>query len=332
MRRRQRAVALPNLAGAGSAGFSLAPPRRLTAPLSRPPPILLYCSRRIGANKQVAVRPGDVIRLAEQIIAFEVQALPPAPPNPAVAASNGTLAAAAAAEHVVAAMPAVSSALRIAGALEAAAAAAGHFPPGGAVYADLADRARQLMTAGEHSQAYALLLAGTMQQPWAGGLWAQLANLERQRARRAERGASFAAARAFYAAAAACFAALTPAGAGGALRAAAERAEGLARVYSGWAQQEMGLGHAGAARALFRAGVSAAREHPAGAAAAGAPRQLVAWAAREWKDGEASAAQRLCVEALEVEPGNAYALTLLGSIEVRLLDCYLSAPGGDSTG
>lgn len=156
-------------------------------------------------------------------------------------------------------------------------------------------------------------------------LWAQLANLERQRARQRERrgsasaaaspSGSYAIARAFFAAAAACFAALTPAWAGGALRAAAERAEGLTRVYASWGQLELQQQNVGAGRTLLRRGVGAAREHPAGAAAAGAPRLLVTWATREWRSGELVEAQRLCVEALDIEPANSFALTLLGSIE-----------------
>lgn len=158
----------------------------------------------------------------------------------------------------------------------------------------------------------------TTQPTNSAGLWAQLANTERQRARLGCRPGSFGAARAFYAAAADAFAAMTPATAGGALRCAAECAEGLSRVYSSWAQQELSLGHASAARTLFRMGISAAQQHPAGAVASGAPRQLVRWAGLEWKAGEAAAAQRLCVEALELEPRNAHALTLLGNIEVRV--------------
>lgn len=94
---------------------------------------------------------------------------------------------------------------------------------------------------------------------------------------------------------------------------------------------EMASGNADAARELFRAGVAAAGQHPSGAAAAGAARQLVTWAAREWKGGEAAAAQRLCVEALAVEPRNAHALTLLGTVVVRgLLACSwpANAAGG----
>ena len=361
---------------------------------------------RIEAHRQVTLRPGDVVSLAEPDISFEVAVAAPLPPAAAVAASNGAAAsaasvadaptpecAAAADQQAAATLPAVVAALRLAGALEAAAAEQGLFPPGGAVYADLADRVRQLMAAGSHDQAYVLLLAGVMQQPWAAGalmaarlrwggnaalvatsaappallcgcmvgaitlpaadaiplpmpfhslriqapfrtslptnsagLWAQLANTERQRARLGCRPGSFGAARAFYAAAADAFAAMTPATAGGALRCAAERAEGLSRVYSSWAQQELSLGHVSAARTLFRMGISAAQQHPAGAAAAGAPRQLVRWAGLEWKAGEAAAAQRLCVEALELEPSNAHALTLLGNIEVRMTErgaCYL---------
>mgnify|MGYP001810657452 CR=1 FL=1 len=301
------------------------------APFSSAP--LLSCRRLIQPGKEVPLRPGDLVSVAVPDIAFEVQVLPP--PTPAVAASNGTLAStaaalgaeappalegaaaeAAAAQQAAAAAPPVVAALRLCGALEAAAATQGQFPPGGAVYADLPDRARQLMTAGRHDQAYVLLLAGAMQKPWSGGLWAQLANLERQRARRGGGGGSYGVARAFSAAPAASFAALTPAWAGGALRAGAERAEGLVRVYSSWGQMEQGLGHASAGRTVLRRGLAAAREHPAGVAAAGAPRLLVSWAAREWKAGDGAEAQRLCVEALEAEPTNPFALTQLASIEV----------------
>lgn len=165
------------------------------------------------------------------------------------------------------------------------------------------------------------------------GLWAQLANAERHRARLGCRPGSFGTARAFFAAAADAFAALPGVSAGGALLAAAERAEGLSRVYSSWAQLELSLGHSDAARTLFRSGIAAARQHPAGAAAAGAPRQLVRWASLEWKAGEAAAAQRLCVEALELDPSNAHALTQLGTIEVgaallRTAGCVLRVGPG----
>jgi tetratricopeptide (TPR) repeat protein len=141
--------------------------------------------------------------------------------------------------------------------------------------------------------------------------------LERQRARRGERGGSYGAARAFFRAAAAAFGALGPAGAGGLLQAGAECAEGQSRVLSSWAQMELQLGHASSARTLFRLAIVAAREHPAGAAAAGAPRLLFIWAHKEWKAGEPAAAQRLCAEALELDPANAYALALLGNIEAE---------------
>lgn len=330
---------------------------------------------RIEEHRPVTLRPGDVICLAEHDIAFEVAVAAPPPPAPAAAASNGSdapapEASAAHAQQAVATRPAVVAALRLAGALEAAAAEQGLFPPGGAVAADVPDRVRQLMADGAHDQAYVLLLAGVMQQPWAAGalgavrraaskrcycvaccalsvrrrwhsqpgsstpsrhvahpcspsiapfltgLWAQLANAERHRARLGCRPGSFGTARAFFAAAADAFAALAPSSAGGVLLTAAERAEGLSRVYSSWAQLELSLGHSDAARTLFRSGIAAARQHPAGAAAAGAPRQLVRWASLEWKAGEAAAAQRLCVEALELDPSNAHALTQLGTIEV----------------
>lgn len=131
------------------------------------------------------LRPGDNVSLAEDDIAFEVQVALPAPRAAAVAAHNGSNASAAAAsgadlapspveaaaadQQAAAALPAVAAALRLAAAQEAHAAAQGLFPPGGAVYADVGDRARQLLAAGSYDQAYVLLLAGAMQQPWAAG-------------------------------------------------------------------------------------------------------------------------------------------------------------------
>ncbi len=129
------------------------------------------------------LRPGDTVALAEDDIAFEVEvALPAPPPATDSAAAGAPAAGAAGADHMpspvddaaadqqaAAALPAVVAALRLAAAQEALAASQGLFPPGGAVYADVGDRARQLLAAGSFDQAYALLLAGTMQQPWAGG-------------------------------------------------------------------------------------------------------------------------------------------------------------------
>jgi hypothetical protein len=126
-----------------------------------------------------------VLCLAEAHISFEVQVVvgQPAPSAPSAASSStgseaagappaeAQPAAAAEAERAAAAgLPPVVAALRVAGALEDAAAAQGLFPPGGAVDgSSVPDRARQLMTAGKYEQAHALLLAGAMQQPWAGG-------------------------------------------------------------------------------------------------------------------------------------------------------------------
>ncbi|KAL4856897.1 putative GTP diphosphokinase CRSH1 [Chlorella vulgaris] len=215
-------------------------------------------------------------------------------------------------------LPPVAVALRLATALEAVAAAQGHFPPGGAVYADLPDRARGLMTAGSFEEAHALLLAGAMQQPWEGGLWAQLGNLERQRAKRGQRGSSYAVARAFFAAAAACFGALTAAAAGGAVPAASERSEGLCRVLGSWAQLELSLDNLGPGRTLYRKAVAAARQHPVPATATAAvSRTLFTWAHREWKAGDGAEAYRLCGEALESDPTNVYVLSLLGNMEFQ---------------
>lgn len=134
------------------------------------------------------LQPGDVLCLAEADIGYEVQVvvvtaaplaatLAPSALSPAAAAaSNGAAAAGSLAgssvEHEraeAAALPPVVAALRVAGTLEDAAASQGLFPPGGAIDGSVPDRARKLMAAGSYEQAHALLLAGAMQQPWAGG-------------------------------------------------------------------------------------------------------------------------------------------------------------------
>lgn len=164
------------------------PLAHLTPPSSR--------RRLVAPFKEVPLRPGDTVSLAEDDIVFEVQVALTPPPAAAAAASNGSAASAAAAagaagadlapnpaeaaaadQQAAAALPAVVAALRLAAAQEALAAAQGLFPPGGAVYADVGDRARQLLAAGSFDQAYVLLLAGAMQQPWAGGEGAALCSL-----------------------------------------------------------------------------------------------------------------------------------------------------------
>ncbi|KAL6776882.1 CGL92 [Auxenochlorella protothecoides x Auxenochlorella symbiontica] len=176
-------------------------------------------------------------------------------------------------------------------------------------------RARGLARSGDHAGAHAVLLDACARDPLDPGLWAQLANAERQRARRGVAGTSAGVARAFYRASCVGFEAAWRAGVA-AGRAPAEAVEGRVRVLSSWAQHEAALRHRLSARRLFRAALAGAMRHPGGPIAAGAPRFLLTWATQEWQGGDAALAERLCREALTIEADNKYLLTLLGSILV----------------
>lgn len=271
---------------------------------------------RITPFKEVPLYPGDVVWMAEPNIAFEVQVWTPNEPTPSAAAavsamdagSSTPVAAAAPAEGISESWgPAVMAALRMAAALEAEAASRGVFAPLEALgRTDVGDRARKMLASGDYQAAYMLLLGSVMATPDNASLWAQLGAMERQRARWKQQGSSSGTTRVFLRAAVERFEALTD---------PAPRRAGLSRVFSSWAQLEYDMRNDGPARILFQKAVRAARSHPAGPAATDAAKLLFTWAAREWKLGDAPLASRLCKEALEVEPGNPFALTLLGNIE-----------------
>ncbi len=254
---------------------------------------------RIAPGAEVRLYPGDVVCLAEPGIAFEVRV-----------ADEGGAACSAGGGGSSATGPAVAAALRLAAALEAEAAARGVFAPAAASGAPGA-AARALIATSEFQAAYMLLLGAAMAAPADGGLWAQLGALERQRARRREQGSTPATARALLRAAAEAFEAEPDASA---------RRAGLARLFSAWALAEFSLGNDASARALFNKAVRAARRHPGGAAAGGAPRVLLSWAARERARGDAPRAARLAREALAVDPSNARVLTLLAALELEAGD------------
>ena len=307
---------------------------------------------RITPFKEVPLYPGDIVLMAEPNIAFEVRVWTPCSENdeislqggsgsssliqgssssmnndnneshsssssssnknsssPASGAGNGAMPSVPGERKAECWGADVTAALRMAAALEAESASRGVFAPVEAVgRADVGDRARQMLTAGEYQAAYMLLLGSVMAKPGDASLWAQLSAMERQRARRKQQGSSPGTTRVFLRAAVERFEALSD---------PAPRRSGLSRVFSTWAQLEYDMRNDGPARILFQKAVRAARSHPAGPAEADTAKLLFTWASREWKLGDAPLAARLCKEALEIEPGNAFALTLLGNIEER---------------
>ena len=258
---------------------------------------------RITPFKEVPLYPGDVVCFAEPNIAFQVQAVP------CINSSNDTSNTC---------NTAVAAALQVASALESEAASRGVFAPAidsSVVVTDpaaIGDTVRRLATDGNYQAAYMLLLGSVMANPSSASLWAQLAGMERQRARRREQGSSPGTVRMFFRAAVERFEAMTDTSSGTTVK---RRREGLARVFSSWAQLEYDMRNDGPARILFQKAVRAARGHPEGAVVGGVAKVLFTWASREWKLGDAPLAARLCKEALEVEPNNAFVLTLLGNIE-----------------
>ncbi|KAH7620811.1 putative GTP diphosphokinase CRSH1, chloroplastic [Nannochloris sp. 'desiccata'] len=288
---------------------------------------------KITPFKEVPLYPGDVVCMAEPSIAFEVAVVTTNTNNATVSgtgignsATEDTSSSAVnevtsgrvgssdapspnSSSSSVAPVwgPAVSAALRAAAALEAEAASRGVFAPLEALCSvNVGGKARSLLAAGDYQAAYMLLLGSVMAAPGDATLWAQLAGMERQRARRQEQGSSYGTTRAFLRAAAERFESLPD---------PASRRAGLSRVFSSWAQLEYDMRNDGPARILFQKAVRISRSHPAGAGASGTAKHLFTWASREWKLGDAPLAARLCKEALEIEPVNPYALTLLGNIE-----------------
>jgi len=277
---------------------------------------------KITPFKEVPLYPGDVVCMAEPRIAFEV-AVVTANKNGVNSSGNSSTEAPSSSSAVNTATksnnsssggvaspvwgPAVSAGLRAAAALEAEAASRGVFAPLEALCsADVGGKARSLLAAGDYQAAYMLLLGSVMAAPGDASLWAQLAGMERQRARRQEQGSSYGTTRSFFRAAAERFESLPD---------PASRRAGLSRVFSSWAQVEYDMRNDGPARILFQKAIRISRSHPAGAGASGTAKYLFTWASREWKLGDAVLAARLCKEVLEIEPANPYALTLLGNIK-----------------
>ena len=272
---------------------------------------------------------------------------------------------------------AVARALHLAAALEAAAAAQGCFPPpaapggrsagegGGAAYADVAyadvpQRARQLMTAGKHPEARALLLASVMSlsppltplppgggpvatvhdsssngssssSSWdpsvlgstctggwggvdlvaLGALWAQLAAMERQRARLKQPGGRYATARAFFRAAAACFQAAEPAPLGGSGSGSGSGSGGISggaaggptasSLRDGSMQAPLTTAEASSAGALERPEHPAVQQqqqqHREGERCEGLARVLSSWGLMELQQGLARPGRRLLPQA-----------------------------------
>lgn len=136
------------------------------------------CRCRIRPWRDTKLYPGDLVHFAEPDIGFIVQLGPGGQPSLAPAVGDAAAAAAADAEPADAAAVAhplaVQAALDVATALEAAAAAGGVFPTpagrgAGGDSEGVAQRARDLMTAGKYVPARMLLLGQCMRQPLDGG-------------------------------------------------------------------------------------------------------------------------------------------------------------------
>ena len=247
---------------------------------------------KIQPFKEVHLFPGDVICLAEPHICFQVIA-----GEEKVNKSQKTE---------------VSRGLAIAESLEADAATMGVFAPKVEKDCDANQEAKKLISARKHQAAYMLLLGSVLSNPEFPGTWMQLAAMERQRSRRRKQKSSAATTRAF-------------------LRAAVERFEaedepearrmGLSKAFKTWALLEFDMRNDGPARSLFQRALKCvdklADEEKSKDERA---KLLFAWASREWKLKDAPLAARLCKQALDAQPENPYALTLLGKLKEEIGD------------
>ena len=255
---------------------------------------------KITPYKEVSLFPGDVVCFAEPKISFKIDA------NLATGADalTGTPGGSLVAPHG----PAVIAGLSVAETLEAQAASVGIFAP--PINSDADAVYRNLLKAGEFQSAYMLLLGEAMKSPEDGTIWAKLAGIERQRARRKLQNSTVATTRVF-------------------LRAAVERFDAiedqdvrrmsLARTFSTWAMLEFDMRNDGPARIIFQKGVrslSKLSENVEGKNSLLA-KLLCNWATREWKLKDLTVAMRLCTEALDVDPQNPFVLTLAGKISVQ---------------
>ena len=254
---------------------------------------------KITPYKEVSLFPGDVLCFAEPKIAFKIDAKLATGAGMWNAKEGGNLVA----PHG----PAVAAGLSVAETLEAQAASVGIFAP--PALSDADNVYRKLLKAGEFQSAYMLLLGEAMKSPEDGAIWAKLAGIERQRARRKLQNSTVATTRVF-------------------LRAAVERFDAiedqdlrrlsLARAFSTWAMLEFDMRNDGPARIIFQKGVRCLSklsdnidDDEKNTLLA---KLLCTWATREWKLKDLTVAMRLCTEALDVDPLNPFVLTLAGKI------------------
>ena len=240
---------------------------------------------KIQPFKEVHLFPGDVICLAEPGIAFKVDAND-SPPT---------------------ACPATKDALLLAESLEAEAATLGVFAPKMRHGRDVSSFFRKLVQQGEYQAGYMLLLGEAMRNPEDGSIWAQLAGIERQRARRKIQYSNAATVRVFLRAAIEQFELVEDPD---------ERRRSLARVFTSWALLEFDMRNDGPARILFQKGVRSLKKlSDVKESTKRLGKLLCSWATREWKLNDLVVAARLCSEALEVDQSNPYILTLAGKVK-----------------
>jgi len=248
---------------------------------------------KITPFKEVNLFPGDVICFAEPNISFQVVA-----GNDKQDAQISGLA--------------VRHGLRIAEALESDAASRGVFAPSLPAGSDVNKKARLLMTNNEHQAAYMLLLGEVMKNPSDPGTWAQLAALERQRSRRRMQNSNAGTVRAFFRASVECYESLHH---------EEERRSGLAKVFKSWAQLEFDVRNDGPARMLFQKSLQCLQKlKNIEYSKAEMAKTLFTWATREWKLNNVIVAAKLCKQALDSDPKNAYVLTLFGRLYCEIGD------------
>ena len=266
---------------------------------------------KITPFKEVSLFPGDVVCFAEPKIAFKIDAkldiVDTVETSNSSDASSGYFG------------PAVRAALSVAETLEAQAAAVGIFAPPATRNSistssnstGLADDIyRKLLNKGEFQSAYMLLLGEAMKSPEDGAIWAKLAGIERQRARRKLQNSTVATTRAFLRAAVECFDAIDDQDV---------RRKSLARVFSTWAMLEFDMRNDGPARIIFQKGVRCLSKVSDTVTDKNEllAKLLCTWASREWKLKDLTVAMRLCTEALDADPNNPFVLTLAGKISAQ---------------
>eukprot|EP00889_Picochlorum_renovo_P006270 jgi/Picre1/33300/NNA_008624.t1 len=168
---------------------------------------------------------------------------------------------------------------------------------------------RKLVQQGEYQAGYMLLLGEAMRNPDDGSIWAQLAGIERQRARRKIQYSNAATVRVFLRAAIEQFELVDDPD---------ERRRSLARVFTSWALLEFDMRNDGPARILFQKGVRSLKKlSDVKESNKRLGKLLCSWATREWKLNDLVVAARLCSEALEVDQSNPYILTLAGKVKAE---------------